>query len=210
MEYEVRYYYQKEELNNLINKLSNYKELEQGLRTYEKTIQYNHSDKLYNFYSKEIDGRFRVRISSNNKNTNCKLSWKRRLNKLTTTDINKEEEKEVRINNEDIDNFIYIIENVMHFELIESYERYRTIFTNSDIEISIDEYPFGIALEIENKSLNKKPEEVIKYWLDKLELKIEDSYKLSWDDKYIELCKEQNIPVYKEVTFNKNMPQVKK
>ena len=39
----------------------------------------------------------------------------------------------------------------MHFKVVDSYEKYRTIFTNEDVEISIDEYPFGIALEIENK-----------------------------------------------------------
>ena len=41
---------------------------------------------------------------------------------------NKEEEKEVRINPNDIDNFLFIISNVMHFTTVESYERYRTIF----------------------------------------------------------------------------------
>ena len=137
------------------------------------------------------------------------LSWKRRLGDTIETDINKELEKEVRINSEDIDNFIYIIENVMHFVLVESYERYRTVFINQDVEISIDEYPFGIALEIEDKSIDKNPYDVIKYWLDKLELRIEDSYRLSWDDKYLELCKEQGKIVYNEVTFDKDMPVVK-
>ena len=209
MEYEVRYYYSKEELGKLIKKLSSYGELEQGLRTYEKTIQYNHSDDRYDFYSKDIDGRFRVRISSNDMDTKCMLSWKRRLSDTIETDINKELEKEVRINSEDIDNFIYIIENVMHFVLVDSYERYRTVFINQDVEISIDEYPFGIALEIEDKSIDKNPYDVIKYWLDKLELRIEDSYRLSWDDKYLELCKEQGKIVYNEVTFDKDMPVVK-
>ena len=74
------------------------------------------------------------------------LSWKRRLSDTIETDINKELEKEVRINSEDIDNFIYIIENVMHFVLVDSYERYRNVLINQDVEISIEEYPFGIAL----------------------------------------------------------------
>lgn len=209
MEYEVRFYYPKEELDDLIMKLSIKDELEKGLRTYEKTVQYNHSDSKYDFYSKEIDGRFRVRISSNDESTKCKLSWKRRLKDTTETAINKEEEKEVNINNEDIDNFMFIINNVMHFTVVESYERYRTIFTNEDIEISVDEYPFGIALEIENKSVNKNPDEIIKYWVDKLGLRMENSYRLSWDDKYLELCKEQNVTVYNEVTFDKEMPSVR-
>lgn len=45
---------------------------------------------------------------------------------------------------------------------IESYERYRTVYYNEEIEISIDEYPFGIALEIENKSNDKNPKDIVK------------------------------------------------
>lgn len=208
MEYEVRFYYPSSEVNNLLDKLSELKELEKKPRTYEKTIQYNHSDPRYDFYSKEIDGRFRLRLSKNIEESKCKLSWKRRLPNTTENLVNKEEEKEVRISYEDVDNFIFIIENVMHFKVVDSYERYRTIFTNEDVEISIDEYPFGIALEIENKSSTKNPEEVVMNYVSKLKLNIKDSYRLSWDDKYVELCKEQNKEIYNEVTFDKDMPSI--
>jgi adenylate cyclase class IV len=208
MEYEVRFYYPSSEVNNLLDKLSELKELEKKPRTYEKTVQYNHSDPRYDFYSKEIDGRFRLRLSKNIEESKCKLSWKRRLPNTTENLVNKEEEKEVRISYEDVDNFIFIIENVMHFKVVDSYERYRTIFTNEDVEISIDEYPFGIALEIENKSSTKNPEEVVMNYASKLKLNIKDSYRLSWDDKYVELCKEQNKKIYNEVTFDKDMPSI--
>ena len=208
MEYEVRFYYNSDDINQLMEKLSNIKELNKGLRTYEKTIQYNHCDPKYNFYSKEIDGRFRVRVSKSQEKSKCKLSWKRRIPTTLDSDVNKEEEKEVNISYEDLDNFVYIIENVMHFKLVESYERYRTIFTNEDVEISLDEYPFGIALEIENKSTVKNPESVVRDWVSKLELDINDAYRLSWDDKYQELCNEQNIERFNEVTFDKVMPKV--
>lgn len=208
MEYEVRFYYPSSEVNNLLDKLSELKELEKKPRTYGKTVQYNHSDSRYDFYSKEIDGRFRLRLSKNIEESKCKLSWKRRLPNTTENLVNKEEEKEVRISYEDVDNFIFIIENVMHFKVVDSYERYRTIFTNEDVEISIDEYPFGIALEIENKSSTKNPEEVVMNYASKLKLNIKDSYRLSWDDKYVELCKEQNKEIYNEVTFDKDMPSI--
>ncbi len=208
MEYEVRFYYPSSEVNNLLDKLSELKELEKKPRTYEKTVQHNHSDPRYDFYSKEIDGRFRLRLSKNIEESKCKLSWKRRLPNTTENLVNKEEEKEVRISYEDVDNFIFIIENVMHFKVVDSYERYRTIFTNEDVEISIDEYPFGIALEIENKSSTKNPEEVVMNYASKLKLNIKDSYRLSWDDKYVELCKEQNKKIYNEVTFDKDMPSI--
>lgn len=210
MEYEVRFYYNQSELENILSSLSKESSLTKKARTYEKTIQYNHSDERYNFYSNEIDGRFRVRISSNENETKCKLSWKRRLKNTTLTEVNKEEEKEVRINSEDIKNFLFIVSNVMHFSTIESYERYRTVFENDDVEISVDEYPFGICLEIENKSTTKNPEKMVKDWVKRIGLNIADAYRLSWDDKYLELCIEQGIERFNEVTFNNPMPIIKK
>ena len=205
MEYEVRFYYPSESIESLINMLSGFNDLNKGLRTYEKTIQFNHCDPNYDFYSKEIDGRFRFRISSNEELSKCKLSWKRRLPSTCETDVNKEEEKEVNIPYEDLDNFLFIVNNVMHFSVKESYERYRTVFTNDDVEISVDEYPFGVALEIENKSETKNPEDVVREWVSKIGLDINDSYRLSWDDKYEELCREQNKNIERSVTFDKDM-----
>ena len=172
MEYEVRFYYPSDMYDDLVDKLSNISDLQKGYRTYEKTMQFNHCDARYNFYSKEIDGRFRFRISSNDERNEAKLSWKRRLPTTTNSLVNKEEEVEVHILYDEVDNFLYLIENVMHFTLVESYERYRTVFINDDIEISVDEYPFGVALEIENKSKDKNPEDVILYYTNLLELDI--------------------------------------
>ena len=81
-------------------------------------------------------------------------------------------------------------------------------FTNDEIEIAVDEYPFGIALEIENKNSSKYPKEVVRKWVKILELDINQSYRLSWDDKYSELCKSQNIKQYNHVTFDKPMPKI--
>ena len=157
MEYEVRYYYPKSDLDNLNKKLESIKELTKGKRTYEKTIQYDHPNNNMSFYSKEIDGRFRIRISKNEDISKCMISWKRRLN--TNSDVNEEEEVELTFKYEEYDNLLFIINNVLKMKQIESYERYRTIYYNEEIEISIDEYPFGIALEIENKSNNKNPKD---------------------------------------------------
>ena len=208
MEYEVRYYYPKKELNNLINKLDKVKGLTKQNRLYEKTIKYDHPNNDMSFYSKEIDGRFRIRISKNEDISKCMISWKRRLN--TNNDVNEEEEVELTLKYEEYDNLLFIINNVLKMEQIESYERYRTIYFNDEIEISIDEYPFGIALEIDNKSNNKNPKDIVKKYLTILNLDINNSYKLSWDDKYTSLCKEQNIEIYKDVTFDKPMPEVTK
>lgn len=209
MEYEVRFYYPSDMYDDLVDKLSNISDLQKGYRTYEKTMQFNHCDARYNFYSKEIDGRFRFRISSNDERNEAKLSWKRRLSTTTNSLVNKEEEVEVHILYDEVDNFLYLVENVMHFTLVESYERYRTVFINDDIEISVDEYPFGVALEIENKSKDKNPEDVILYYTNLLELDINRAYRLSWDDKYAELCKKEGKKIYKNVSFDKDMPHVK-
>ena len=207
MEYEVRYYYPKSDLDKLNKKLENIKELTKSKRTYEKTIQYDHPNNDMSFYSKEIDGRFRIRISKNEDISKCMISWKRRL--THTIDVNEEEEVELTLKYEEYDNLLFIINNVLKMKQIEGYERYRTVYYNEEIEISIDEYPFGIALEIEKKSNNKNPKDIVKKWIDILNLNIEDSYKLSWDDKYTSLCKEQNIEIYKHVTIDKEMPEVK-
>ncbi|MDY5058141.1 MAG: hypothetical protein SPF04_01525 [Bacilli bacterium] len=209
MECEVRFYYPSDMYDDLVDKLSNISDLQKSYRTYEKTMQFNHCDARYNFYSKEIDGRFRFRISSNDERNEAKLSWKRRLPTTTNSLVNKEEEVEVHILYDEVDNFLYLVENVMHFTLVESYERYRTVFINDDIEISVDEYPFGVALEIENKSKDKNPEDVILYYTNLLELDINRAYRLSWDDKYAELCKKEGKKIYKNVSFDKDMPHIK-
>ena len=208
MEYEVRFYFYVSEKEKLLNKFSSIKGLNKSNRKYEKTIQYNHCDSRYDFYSKEIDGRFRIRISKEPDNTECKLSWKQRIKDYDTSIVNQEIEKEIHIKEDEIEDFQYIVQNVMHFNLVESYERYRTTFSNDDIEIALDEYPFGIAVEIENKSKMLNPEENVLKYVKRVGLDISKRYCLSWDDKYAKLCQEQNIPIYKEVTFDKEMPSV--
>lgn len=208
MEYEVRYYYPKKELENIIKKLENINQLNKEKRLYEKTIQFDHPNDSMSFYSKEIDGRFRVRVSKSDEVSKCKLSWKRRLPTTKLTEVNEEEEVELTIKFDEYENLLFIINNVLKMKSIESYERYRTIYYNDEIEISVDEYPFGIALEIENKSNSENPKEIVKKWIEILNLDINKSYRLSWDDKYTELCREQNVEIYKHVTFDLPMPEI--
>ena len=208
MEYEVRYYFPSEKLESIIEKLSNTQGLTMGSRSYEKTSQFDHPNDGMSFYSKEIDGRFRIRVTKNDENAKCKISWKRRIPDTKSTDVNKVEEVEVSIKYDDYDNLMFLINNVLKMKDVESYERYRTIFANDEVEISVDEYPFGIALEIENKSASKDPSEIVRKWVEILELDINKSYRLSWDDKYSELCKQQNVKQYSHVTFDLPMPKV--
>ena len=209
MEYEVRFYYSKSDLEKICNILDNIKELNKQNKLYEKTIQYDHPSNNISFYSKEIDGRFRIRVSKNKEISKCMISWKRRIPSTKLIDVNEEDEIELTILYEEYENLLFIINNVLKMKPVESYERYRTIYYNKEIEISIDEYPFGIALEIENKSNSKNSKEIVKKWVEILGLDINKSYKLSWDDKYTQLCKEQNVEIFKHVSFDLPMPEVK-
>ena len=208
MEYEVRYYFNTIKKDEIINKLKSINELTMKKRCYEKTSQFDHPSADNSFYSKEIDGRFRIRITKNDETSQCKVSWKRRIKSTTETEVNKEEEVELNIKYEEYEKLMFIINNVLKMKNIESYERYCTIFINDEIEIAVDEYPFGIALEIENKSDSYSPEEVVKKWVKKIGLDISKSYRLSWDDKYRELCNAQGIKQYNHVSFDLPMPQV--
>ena len=209
IETETRVLFSLSEEDKIINYLKGFDDLLYKGKFYEKTSQYNHPDKNIDFYSKEIDARFRVRISESENNKKCMISYKRRNANFLKEDINNEEEVEVNIDYKDYDNLNYILENVLKMELVESYERYRYVFYNDDIEIDVDIYPFMIAIEIENKSNNKDAKMVVMYYLEKLGFTLEDTYKLSWDDKYEELCENQNIEAYKIVTFDKKMPEFK-
>lgn len=209
MEYEIRFYYSKNKKNDILNKLDKINKIKNVGTFYEKTTQYNSMLPGNDFYSEEIDGRYRIRITKGESVSKCMLSWKRRLSDTKDGLINKEEEIECNIDPNDYENFIYLTENVLKMKRIESYERYRTNYVNDNIIISVDEYPFGIALEIEAKTSTNQ-EFIIDEYMKLLDLNYEDSFRLSWDDKYEELCKEQNITQVNDVLFScTDMPQIK-
>lgn len=209
MEYEIRFYYPLTKYKEKLLELKKIKDLNIEGRKYEITSQFDHPSKKFSFYTKEVDGRFRIRKTESKKGIKCMISWKRRLNDTVDKKINKEEEVEISINSKDYDNLMFLINNVLHMKEIETYERYRTTFSNEEIEIVLDEYPFGLALEIEAKKNIDNPEKIINKYITLLNLKYEDSYKLSWDDKYEQLCKEQKMEKFSKVLFDKPMPKIK-
>ena len=215
MEEEIRFYFKEEEYENLLNRMKNISNIE-GLEYegcyLELTVQYDHPEEENTFYSKKIDGRFRLRSSIHIKTDEekSKISWKRRLPDNKNEDINIEEEIEVELKEGQLENLQILLEKIIKMKRVESYQRYRNVFCNNDVEIVVDKYPFGIVLEIENKSNIKSGKEVIKKWLNILNLDIQESFKLSWDDKYTSLCKAQGIEPVKDVIFDDNitMPKV--
>ena len=210
METEVRFYYSIESKDKILNYFKQFDDLHYKGRYYECTDQYNHPMKEFDFYDKKIDGRFRVRKTIGDNVSKCMISWKRRLEDNDKELIHKEEEIEVSINPDEYNNLCLLLENVLHLKLVESYERYRSIFSSKDVEIVVDEYPFGLCIEIENKSKTNDANKVIEEWLEKIGFNINDAYRLSWDDKYSQLCKEQNKKIENIVRFNKDMPVIDK
>ena len=208
MEIEIRFYYSINSKDKLIDYFKQFNELHYRGRYYECTDQYNHPMKEFDFYDKKIDGRFRVRKTIGENISKCMITWKRRLKDNDKELIHKEEEIEISINTDEYNNLCLLLENVLHLNMVESYERYRSVFNNEDVEIVVDEYPFGLCVEIENKSKNKDADKVIERWIKKLGFNINDAYRLSWDDKYSELCNQQNKKVENIVRFNKDMPVI--
>lgn len=210
MEEEIRFYYAYEHYEQWIKRLKKYSELKYEGCFYETTIQYDHPSKESSFYNKKIDGRFRVRASKNTENgeTKSKISWKQRLPETSQGIVNREKEIEINFKYSQLENLLFLLEKVIKMKNVESYERYRNVFYNNDVEIVIDKYPFGVALEIENKSKTKKAEEIVTYWIKKLGLNFKDAFRLSWDDKYTELCKNQNIEIFKHIKFGLPMPKI--
>ena len=208
METEIRFYYSINSKDKLIDYFKQFNELNYRGRYYECTDQYNHPMKEFDFYDKKIDGRFRVRKTIGENISKCMITWKRRLKDNNKELIHKEEEIEISINPDEYNNLCLLLENVLHLNMVESYERYRSVFSNEDVEIVVDEYPFGLCVEIENKSKNKDADKVIEEWIEKIGFNINDAYRLSWDDKYSELCNQQNKKVENIVRFNKDMPVI--
>lgn len=208
LEHEIRFYFSVKDLPDILQKMQDVEGLRTSGRTFEKTIQYEHPCKEFSFYQKSVDGRFRFRETRKQNDASYKLSWKRRLPKTTSRTVNREEEIELTILPSEAEEFKFIIEKVLHLEPVESYERYRTIFENDKVEVAVDEYPFGVAIEIEAKKSVKNPEKIIVEWTKKLELNPKKAFRLSWDDKYHELCQEQRIKQLSHVTFGAQMPKI--
>ena len=129
MEEEVRFYFKEEEYENLLNKMKNIgntEELKYEGCYLELTVQYDHPVEENTFYSKDIDGRFRLR-SSINIETNeekSKISWKRRLPDNKNQDINIEEEIEVELKEGQLENLQLLLETIVRMKRVESYQRY--------------------------------------------------------------------------------------
>jgi len=216
IENESRYYLPSREFNSLFELA-----IKIGLKFkgkfFETTVMYDNPNPEKSFYSKEIDGRLRLRTGfityddvklhkSRLKEDYAKLSWKRRLPK-SNSPIRQEEEIEVEFTPKYAESMRAILENVLKAEVVSSYERYRTIFEGNKIELAIDIFPYGVMVEIEAKN-GGIIDDVI-YWTKKMGFKISNSSLLSCDDKYVELCNKNSILPKRHILFSDiEMPKI--
>jgi adenylate cyclase class IV len=161
-------------------------------RKYENNIMFDNDQKTMD----SVDARLRVRLISETRESQEKhiqLTYKRRLS--VENGIKKEEEIEVEFDTNAKD-FIEIL-NKMGYKRTTSYERFRETFvTPNHVKVTLDEFPYGVVLEIEGEEAD-----VLSLETD-LGLTSSDRYALSCDDLYRELCQKEGKEHKQDISFD--------
>jgi len=199
-ELEIKFLFNKRQIKLLKEKILAISDTFYQGRNYEKTTMLDTPDGLL---AKE-DARLRVRQISREKDSDdqkIEFSYKRRIK--ADGGIKKEEEIESEFQT-DILNLIAILRR-MNYVPVSSYERFRETYGHGNsLKITLDEFPFGYILEIEGE---KREIQMFYKWL---KLKQSQSYALSCDDAYVDLCKKAHIIPKDHILFSdKDMPQIK-
>jgi len=187
-EIEIKYRIRSRDVEHIRHKLASFEHKD---RKYEKNIMFDNQYKEMD----KVDARLRVRLISEERDSKDKtilFTYKRRLS--TYLGIKKEEEIEVEFIT-DADEFITIL-NRMGYDKTTSYERYRETYETENVEITLDEFPYGVVLELEGSESDILALEL------QLGLTPEDRYSLSCDDLYCELCKERGIKINPDILFD--------
>ncbi len=143
---------------------------------HQKTIRFDDKNK-----SLENRGIF-IRVRSGKDNT---LTMKIKNKELMKENLFVREELETIV--EDI-NIVSSIIKTLGFSEEFIMEKYRMNWTYQDATISIDEMPFGFFVEIESSNV-----ETINAIVDKLELKVDDRFVVTYWDLFDEFKKANNI-----------------
>ena len=182
----------------------------------EMTIMYDNPNPALTFYSKDVDGRLRLRTSKVSKgdifdNTTdsvpkSMLTWKQRIPDYADTDVRVEKEIEVHFDQEESDFMSLILSDVLKCPRISSYERYRETFYTDEVEIASDLFPYGHVVELE---LKHGVEENLVELAKMLGLTSMSRSRLSCDDLYKLLCKKAGIQSNQDILFaDKAMPKI--
>ena len=186
IEVELKFEINKSEIVSFNKKLKNLGFI-LSKRVYELNVMYDNPSQIM----QTTDGRIRLRKSGGD----AILTYKKPLSRKG---IKKEIEYETKVSNFDI---MEKILKMMEFTKTTSYERYRSYFHKNDIEVMIDEFPYGVFVEIEGN------ERVIIGVSNDLGFNIKDNLTDSCDTIYTKRCIEKGIEPSKHILFNKcNLP----
>ncbi len=210
IEKELRYVLSSAEYEKLKKNAMAIEDLTLGHAVRELTVMYDNPNPDNTFYSKEVDGRLRVRTSKPGKAdifSNLStvpavsmLTWKQRIPQFVGNDLNQEREVEVNIDAKEMDNMIVILEDVLHCPRISSYERNRETFYINGVEVASDTFPYGHVVELELKDSDNVED---LYAVAKA-LGLDKTHKstMSCDDMYKFLCEREGIVPKSDILFN--------
>lgn len=218
IEKEVRYYFSDSRLNEvvaLLTKLGDYTH-----SYHEITTMYDNPNPELTFYSKEIDGRLRLRYSKKVDSTvfgkasnevdisQCLVTWKRRIADSNDGAIRREEEVEYMVDAGEFESVKSIFEDVLKCKRVSSYERIRNFLLAGSVQITCDQFPYGLMVEFELK--DGADEQSLINIIEKVGLNLDDASNLSCDDMYFQLCEERGVTILPDISFaDDTMPKIK-
>ena len=150
------------------------------------------------------DARLRLRTKIKDMNSHVKnfeFTYKKRLD--IENGIKKETELNYNFTSDQPSENLLAIFTLTGLTERDSYERRRKTFTNNDIQLTIDEFPFGYIAELEGDE-----DKVLEY--EKL-LYMEGlvQYGKSCDDVYMELCQKKGVEAKRHILFaDMDMPKL--
>jgi adenylate cyclase class IV len=214
IEKEMRFFFSGAEKLGLWRRLVG--QFEYGKSFYEKTVMYDNPKPEFSFYSVGIDGRLRVRLSSEvgedgmmkeGGERRCLVTWKRRIAEGREGSIRKEVEYEFRVDSDDAGNVVKVFEEVLRCPRVESYERIRHFFVGKGAVVTLDEFPFGLMLEFELKGSSEDGD--LFAMVEEFGLDESKASKDSCDDMYGQLCRENGISPLPDIVFGDGtMPRI--
>lgn len=212
IEREMRFYFPLEELKSMQASL---KQFNYEGRYHEITIMYDNPNPALSFYSDSIDGRLRLRTAKQTDGVSTDndyglVSWKQRIPELKNEIIRHENEIEFSFDPKEMLAVQSILENVLHCPRISSYERYRGYYKDGDINITLDEFPFALMLELEIAGDSENGENQITNVLSQLKLSPSLASLYSCDDMYRELCIKEGKEPKSDILFSDpDMPNLR-
>lgn len=209
IEKELRFVLSEKQYQSFKEKVSK-TNIEPGHAVMELTTMYDNPNPEFTFYSNNVDGRLRVRVSEavdpDIIKTNLieepvsMLTWKQRIPENFGNTVNQEYEIEVKIAAQEMKHLIQILEDVLRCHRISSYQRIRETFYISGVEIASDTFPYGHVIELELK--NSKDENILYKVAEKLGLDQFISSTRSCDDMYEVLCEKNGLKPKSDILFS--------